>query len=133
MQGAIGIAYIILNMMYWVIPFVMSNEKTWDLSLYQQEHNEVKDRILDDEPSYTKTLWYAIRETGRVDWVQRGGAAPNTGFWGKWLELAMKNIEVDNWDAVGEKNRLMEEASREAEEDAARVYARRATTVMNGS
>lgn len=133
MQGAIGIAYIILNMLYWVIPFVMSNEKTWDLSLYQQEHDEEKDRILDEEPSYTKTLWYAIRETGRVDWVQRGGAAPNTGFWGKWLELAMKNIEVENWDAVGEKNRLMEEATREAEEDAARVHARRATTIMNGS
>lgn len=39
---------------------------------------ERNDRILDDEPNYTQTLWYAIRETGNVDWVRRGGAAPDT-------------------------------------------------------
>lgn len=39
MQGAIGVAYIILNMMYWVIPFVMGDGKTWDLSLYHPEYD----------------------------------------------------------------------------------------------
>lgn len=92
---------------------------------------ERNDRILDDEPNYTQTLWYAIRETGNVDWVRRGGAASDTGFWETWLKLAMENKEENyDWDAVGEKNRLMEEASRAAEEAAARVYARRSTAIL---
>ena len=135
MQGAIGIAYILLNMMYWVIPFVMGDSKTWDLSLYKQQHDEKYDRRLDKEPTYTRTLWYAIRETRSVDWVKRGGAAPDTGFWGKWLELAKENAENENdhWDAVGAKNRLMEKAAQEAEVATARPWARRTTTNMNGS
>lgn len=115
MQTAIGMAYIILNMMYWVIPFVMGDDdKTWDLSLYQQNHDEKKDRILKPGQTYTQALWYAIHETRSVDWVTSGGFAPGTGFWGEWLDLASKNLENEHWDAVGEKDRLMRKANEES-------------------
>ncbi|BCR83160.1 uncharacterized protein ACHE_10562A [Aspergillus chevalieri] len=113
MQTAIGMAYIILNMMYWVIPFVMGDEKTWDMSLYQKKYNAKFDRTLDTNASYTQTLWYAIKETRSVEWVKRGGAAPNTGFWEEWLKLAQENVDKGNfgWDAVGVKNELMNKAT----------------------
>ncbi|EYE95583.1 uncharacterized protein EURHEDRAFT_411861 [Aspergillus ruber CBS 135680] len=113
MQTAIGMAYIILNMMYWAIPFVMGDEKTWDMSLYQKKHNPEHDRVITENASYTQTLWHAIKETGSVEWVKRGGAAPNTGFWEEWLKLAQKNVDEKNfeWDAVGVKNELMNKAT----------------------
>ena len=109
MQTAIGIAYIIINIVYWAIPIVQEN-RPWDLTRYDIRHDVVKDRRLDENASYTQVLWAAIRETGTTDWVLRGSAAPKTDAWEKWLRLAKAHIDDPSWDAVGEKNRLMREA-----------------------
>lgn len=76
MQTAIGMTYIILNMMYWFIPFAMEDGKTWDLSLYRTTYDKKRDRK--EYSSYTLALWHAIWETKSVDWVKRSGAAPDT-------------------------------------------------------
>lgn len=109
MQTAIGIAYIIINIVYWAIPIVQEN-RAWDLPRYDIRHDVEKDRWLGDDASYTLVLWTAIRETGKVDWVLRGRAAPQTEAWKEWLRLAKENIDNPNWDAVGAKNDLMDAA-----------------------
>ncbi|KAI9924221.1 hypothetical protein MW887_007171 [Aspergillus wentii] len=114
MQTAIGIAYIILNMIYWAVPRVIEEKNTWDLSRYHVEYDGSSDKhcLLDedrDHRNYTKTLWYAIRETGRTEWVETGHFAPKTKAWDKWLSKAQENIDNDNWDwdAVAYKNEVM--------------------------
>ncbi len=61
--------------------------------------------------SYTRTLWYAIRETKRVGWVKRSGAAADTDQWSEWLTEARDAARLGerNWNAVGRKDAIMRE------------------------
>jgi hypothetical protein len=90
MQAAIASAYIILNGAFWAIS-LMDKKRFWDLSAY--ECTDVTDpdaneahleqtrsgvQTNEDKPSFTRTMWYAIRETKKIGWVRRGGVAPET-------------------------------------------------------
>ncbi|KAJ4855783.1 hypothetical protein T069G_09151 [Trichoderma breve] len=124
-QIFIGGSYIVLNGLYWGLGMI-PRTYFWDLSRYTwddvteedgQNADSVTDR--DDEreghPSFTRTLWYAIRETKAIGWVERSGAAPGTPQWQQWLGEALHNAKIGNrgWEAVRRKNEIMTQASKE--------------------
>jgi hypothetical protein len=112
MQIATGATYLVLNTAYWTAS-LLPQEWFWDLSHYNVEEVTPPDWISVHDgkgevtPSFTLTLWYAIQTTKSIDWVLASGAAPRTKMWERWLEAAHKNCDNPDWDAVGEKNRLM--------------------------
>jgi len=133
-QMFIGGSYIVLNGLYWSLGMI-PKDYFWDLSRYtvhdltppdaKDAHKDVHDaagRKLNDPErlsSYTRSLWYAIRETKTKGWAQRSGAAPRTDMWTQWLDEAEKrarNGERD-WKAVTEKDRIFA-AGDEAEQHA---------------
>lgn len=62
------------------------------------------------EISFTRTLWYAIRETKEIAWVERSGATPATEKWKQWLEeakTAAKKVDRE-WKAVDDKNKIFD-------------------------
>ena len=117
MQAAIGVSYIVLNGLYWCAALV-EKQHFWDLSSYEWEDitaDDAKDAdvkqddSLGGHASFTRTMWYAIRETKKTGWVSRGGAAPKTPQWEEWLRAAEENAKIGNrkWDAVGERERIV--------------------------
>ena len=56
----------------------------------------------------TFLVWYAIRETKKIGWVKRSGAAPDTPQWDKWLKEAEDQASKDrNWNAVRRRDELV--------------------------
>jgi hypothetical protein len=117
MQASIGACYIVLNGAYWGASLI-PKDKFWDLSNYKVEDitpQDAKDahltqeETLDGKPSFTRTLWYAMRETKKVGWVRKIGAAPITPQWEEWLKLAELNADQDNrsWDAVAKREEIV--------------------------
>lgn len=117
MQAAIGVSYIILNGAYWAASLI-SKDKFWDMSNYKVEDitpedardaDIAQDDTLEGKPSFTRTLWYAMRETKKIGWVKKIGAAPITPQWEEWLKLAELNAEADNrtWDAVSKREEIV--------------------------
>ncbi|KAK0629111.1 hypothetical protein B0T17DRAFT_614934 [Bombardia bombarda] len=119
-QVLIGASYILLNGLYWVIG-MLPQRYFWDLSRYECEdvtpedaklaHERTSSDVREGVPSFTRTLWYAIRETKRSAWVTRSGALPGTKNWEKWLNEAIAETCKGNrgWGAVGRKNDIMRE------------------------
>lgn len=123
-QVFIGGSYIVLNGLYWCLG-MLPRSSFWDLSRYKwrdatpddarraNRASEPNDASWVDDserlPSFTRTLWYAIRETKRTDWVRTSGAAPATDAWRAWLAEAEENAILGNrlWNAVERKNVLM--------------------------
>ena len=120
-QIFIGASYIVLNGLYWGLG-LLPQSYFWDLSRYQWDDvtpldakhaeettNEEDQR--EGHPSFTRTLWYAIRETKHTGWVELSGAAPGTTQWKKWLGEAEENARSGNrsWKAVRRKDDLMKE------------------------
>lgn len=129
-QAAIGSSYIVLNGLYWAASLVPKRE-FWDLKRYEREDitpddcQDAESAQLggrpDDSPSYTRTLWYAIRETREVGWVRTGGAAPRTKEWRRWLDAAEEQVKGGktgwkSWKAVREKDLLIGQTERGEEE-----------------
>ena len=117
MQAAIGSSYIVLNGAYWLAA-LLPKSMYWDLSAYEFVDETPKDSInadkktgktVEDQPSFTRTMWYAIRETKKIGWVSRGGAAPKTSKWDEWLREAEKNVENRGWNAVAKKDEIVGE------------------------
>jgi hypothetical protein len=127
MQAAIGLSYIILNGTYWGASLI-PKKAFWDLSNYecvditpedaksadktQGPANVQHGHTLEEVPSFTRTMWYAIRETKKIGWVNRGGVAPKTDKWDRWLKQAEENA-VDNnrtWDAVKMREQIVGQA-----------------------
>ncbi|KAG9504336.1 hypothetical protein J7337_004308 [Fusarium musae] len=121
-QIFIGGSYIVLNGLYWGLGMI-PRSYFWDLSRYQWQDvtpedaknaNEITD--VNDQregyPSFTRTLWFAIRETQLTGWVGRSGAAPGTKQWNKWLKEALQNAKDGNrsWDSVARKDAIMKES-----------------------
>ena len=108
MQTAIGMAYIILNMMYWIIPFMMKDIDTWDLSRYDIKPVGEPKKL----PDYTQALWCAVWETKSIDWIKSHKIAPPTPAWDEWLRVALEKAREgdEHWDAVQFKNQLMNKA-----------------------
>ncbi len=118
MQLFIGVSYIVLNGLYWAMG-MLPRRYFWDLSRYEwsditepdARNADAADARSPDEhfPSYTRTLWYAIRETKRAAWVERSGAAPSTDKWKQWLTEAEVEAKKGNrlWPAVKRKDAIM--------------------------
>lgn len=66
----------------------------------------------DGEPSFTRTMWYAIRETEQGAWVERSGAMPGTDQWRMWLSEAVAAARDGrrDWPAVARKNDIMRQS-----------------------
>lgn len=120
MQAAIGGSYIVLNGAYWIASLI-PKDKFWDLSNYKVEDITPKDAenahhkqddSLDGKPSFTRTLWYAIRETEKIGWVKKIGAAPTTPQWDKWLDEALMNAKQNNrsWLSVRRREEVVGES-----------------------
>lgn len=123
----IGTSYIVLNGLYWGLGMI-PRDQFWDLSRYEwkditptdskkaHEVTNEKDQR-EGHPSFTRTLWYAIRESKLTGWVERSGAAPSTEQWKAWLreaERAAKSGKRD-WPAVQRKDNILKEKLREGE------------------
>lgn len=113
MQIAIGVAYIILNILYWGISLLTTTAHTWDTGRYVVDYEQGTFR---HKPNYTEALWLAIHATGEVDWVEKGGLAPSTKYWKGWLNEAKSHSMDKDWDAVAAKDRWMGLAAAEHKE-----------------
>jgi hypothetical protein len=133
MQLFVGASYISLNGLYWAMG-MFGKHWFWDLSRYEwdditpadackadrvTEHEGMKGIPMhspEDVPSFTRALWYAIRETKRIGWVERSGAAPGTEQWKKWLREAEGAARRGDrtWHAVKRKNEIMMEENEDA-------------------
>jgi hypothetical protein len=121
-QVFIAVAYIVLNGVYWGLG-MLPRSYFWDLQRYVWEDITPSDcrdahKVTDASdqregyPSYTRTLWYAIRQTKRTGWVKISGGASKTTSWDKWLAEAEENAKADKrqWPAVARKNAIMNES-----------------------
>ncbi|POS74841.1 hypothetical protein DHEL01_v206768 [Diaporthe helianthi] len=122
-QVLISGSYIVLNGAYWLLG-MLPRRYFWDLSRYEWEDITPDDAKNSEKtvdagveisgvegyPSFTRTLWYAIRETKSTGWVERSGAAPSTSQWRKWLREAGENAQHNrDWPAVSRKDQIMRE------------------------
>ncbi|KAI9847912.1 MAG: hypothetical protein M1837_001429 [Sclerophora amabilis] len=92
LQATFGLAYIILNGLYWVASLIPLKWH-WDLTPFRVtpiQHFH--------EKNYTRTLWRAIQQSGSADWVRKSDAAPHHHAWDAWLEEAGDNIHNSEWD-----------------------------------
>ncbi|RYP01297.1 hypothetical protein DL763_000269 [Monosporascus cannonballus] len=118
-QIFIGAAYVTLNALYWGMSLI-PKKYFWDLSRYVVQDvtpPEAQNAHMTTDPSdqregfksFTRTLWYAIRETKRTAWVERSGAAPSTPQWQLWLREAeaAANRGDEKWPAVARKDEIM--------------------------
>ncbi|KAG6000419.1 hypothetical protein E4U21_005479 [Claviceps maximensis] len=124
----IGASYIVLNGLYWGLGMI-PRSYFWDLSRYEWADVTPPDSVSahqvtratdqrEGHPSFTRTLWYAIRETKLTGWVERSGAAPSTEQWREWLreaEAAAKRNQR-TWPAVQRKNDMLKEELRNGRE-----------------
>lgn len=72
-------------------------------------HDEEEVDTRETTKSFTRTLWYVIRETKRTAWVERSGAAPPTPQWRQWLAEAEAAAHANHrcWGAVARKDEIM--------------------------
>ena len=108
MQVVISTIYLLLHALYWLVALFPANW-CWDLSYYEWE-NITPERDEKETPNYTRALWYCIQATKTTDWVTASEAAPRSPAWQKWLDRAYANCNNEKWNAVAEKDRVMEEA-----------------------
>lgn len=136
-QVLISGSYILLNGAYWLLG-MLPRRYFWDLSRYEWEDITPQDAKNSDKvvnlgaenngvegyPSFTRTLWYAIRETKSTGWVERSGAAPSTPQWKRWLREAGENAHKNrNWPAVSRKDQIMRENADGPDADLAAQHA----------
>jgi hypothetical protein len=141
-QALIGACYIFLNAVYWGLGLIPQRyfwyvaregggggrphnaNHVRDLNRYTIQR--IREKEIDNAhivpetetddveriPSYTRTLWYAIRETKEAAWVERSGSMPMTDSWKQWLDEATAAARDGrrDWDAVACKNRIMLQA-----------------------
>ncbi|KAK4166425.1 hypothetical protein QBC43DRAFT_286878 [Cladorrhinum sp. PSN259] len=119
-QAFIGGSYIVLNGLYWVMG-LLPPDHFWDLSRYKIDDLTPEDakhaHESKEDPSFTRTMWYAVRETKHGAWVERSGAMPRTDEWKQWLQEAVTKASdpeaAKEWDAVKRKDEIMENAVRQ--------------------
>ncbi|KAI4862738.1 hypothetical protein F4820DRAFT_429449 [Hypoxylon rubiginosum] len=116
-QIFIGASYITLNGLYWAMG-LLPKKYFWDLSRYKIKdvtpkdakgaHRKTSGDQREGVPSFTRTLWYTIRETKRTAWIERSGAAPATPQWRQWLAEAEQAAETGvDWPSVARKDEIM--------------------------
>jgi len=119
MQAAIGVTYLVLNGLYWMVA-LLPEKLSWHTAAYKVVENDKlpyhminahEDAEINGQwqpPSYTRTLWYAIHRSKGSKWLASGSAMPETDAWKEWTKQAFENLDNPDWDAVGVKNHLME-------------------------
>lgn len=125
-QTMVGVSYIVLNGAYWLASMV-SKEHYWDLSRYEWRDVTPRDArhadrttdpndMCDGFRSFTRSLWYVIRETKSTGWAERSGAAPGTRRWRKWLREAEEHARAGNrrWAAVRRRDHIFAEDESDA-------------------
>jgi hypothetical protein len=130
-QVFIGASYITLNGLYWAMG-LLPREHFWDLSRYQCKDvtpPDARNAHTTTDPgdqregvkSYTRTLWFAVRETRRTGWVERSGAAPGTRQWREWLAEADRAAKRRDrrWPSVRRKDEIMRNFNAEEREGGA--------------
>ncbi|PLB40419.1 MGMT family protein [Aspergillus candidus] len=127
MQTAIGVSYMILNILYWAVPLLMDRRDTWDMSRYVIEQRGPAFPPSLKKPNFTQTLWYAVQETKCTEWVATGKLAPVSRWWDRWLEEALENCENVAWDPVDAKDRWMAMGVQTSKEQMAAATTRRQT------
>lgn len=115
-QVFIGASYVVLNGLYWAMSMLPAHY-FWDLSRYEwkdvtpDDVRQFEKKVAEEKekPSFTLTLWHAIRETKHSAWVERSGAMPGTDKWKEWLKEATEQAFRQNmgWDAVKRKDEIM--------------------------
>ncbi|PKY05723.1 hypothetical protein P168DRAFT_280615 [Aspergillus campestris IBT 28561] len=128
MQTAIGVSYMILNILYWAVPLLMDRRDTWDMSRYVISQRGAAFSPSRPKASFTQTLWYAVQETKRTEWVATGKLAPASPWWDRWLEEALANCENVAWDPVEAKDRWMAMAVQTSKEQMAAAATTRRQT-----
>ncbi|KAI5370282.1 hypothetical protein Slin15195_G011600 [Septoria linicola] len=84
-------AYVVINIAHWIAA-ALPQRYHWDLSGFSVREQSVAGGPVSD--NFTEALWKAILLTKSVQWVEAGGAAPQTSVWKKWL-----------WEAEDEANK----------------------------
>lgn len=98
---------------------MIPKEHHWNLSRYEWTDVTPRDArhadrttdpsdACDGFRSFTRALWYAIRETKSTRWAERSGAAPGTRRWRQWLREAEENARAGNrrWAAVRRRDHI---------------------------
>jgi hypothetical protein len=109
MQAAIGATYVFLNGAYWLVALF---PLTWFWNISKETtpkhlkfmHKRGADGI---QPNLTRTMWCAIQCTKDIVWIDTSGAIPRTPAWVEWAQLAYDNKSNPNWNAIGERDRVM--------------------------
>ncbi|PYH49328.1 uncharacterized protein BP01DRAFT_388382 [Aspergillus saccharolyticus JOP 1030-1] len=122
LQIAVGTAYLILNLLYWLLALLVDAREIWDLSRYEWEEKTIPT----EQPSFTLALWLAILHAQEVSWVRRGSVAPRSDAWDAWLAAAADNLDNPDWDAVGYKDELMKQEVEKARRKRARLETKQA-------
>jgi hypothetical protein len=119
-QLAIGSSYIALNGLFWAAALV-DKKRFWNMELYKiddvtpsdaqnADKGDSHDLDVEKRPSFTRTMWYAIRETRDIGWVRKSGAAPSTKEWDEWLrkaeQMANAGPEGRKWAAVHARDEM---------------------------
>lgn len=108
-QIAVGLAYIILNFLYWAMALLAQPEDMWNMGcrFVVKEHKEK--RVQKDD--FTQVLWEAIKATKSIEWIKTHKIAPNTKQWEGWLaearEINDKLEQKKDWDPVVAKDKWM--------------------------
>ncbi|KAI5790151.1 hypothetical protein EDC01DRAFT_116696 [Geopyxis carbonaria] len=106
LQAAIGLAYIVLNALYWLAA-VLPPRYSWDLGMY-----EVK-RLAEDKKtsSYMMALAEVVKRTKTVNWARESNMVPVTRAWDRWLQEAESdaNQTESTWDPGARLTALIKE------------------------
>ncbi|KAJ5710141.1 hypothetical protein N7493_009733 [Penicillium malachiteum] len=102
-QIAVGLAYIILNFMYWVLALLESPERMWNM----KARYEIKSIESVRKENYTQVLWKAIQVAEEVNWIKKTDVIPGTKQWEGWLAEAKANLVNEQWDAEKARDRWM--------------------------
>jgi hypothetical protein len=137
MQAAIGATYVLLNSAYWLVA-LFPPTWFWNISLYDVQETTPKNlkfmhkRGADGiQPSLTRTMWCAIQCTKDIVWIDTSGAIPRTPAWVEWAQLASDNRSNPNWDAVGERDRVMKKAKAQWTQEHGFVFTGNAVAAAN--
>ncbi|PLB48308.1 hypothetical protein P170DRAFT_456874 [Aspergillus steynii IBT 23096] len=101
MQVTLGISYLALNVVYMFCALTPEVSRLWHWEL------RMIDAVMNttiQSSNYTEVLWHGIRATKSIEWIKKGGFAPATKAWDKWLDEAVRNCENPGWDAVDDTN-----------------------------
>ena len=103
MQAAIAVAYVSLNIAYWLVAaFPESNH--WDLSCYEFQTSSPMMK-----ESWTSAVSQAITLSKSTRWVQNHNIVPDHEVWKQWLKEAADNLGNVSWDPEEALSRILGE------------------------